>query len=119
MLHDTLMSIRFPSEDRWATAQHEGHLLMFYPRELREAVSTVHGVSDAVDCRRVVDLDSREVFEDALIFGAALVYNIKPGIPDAAVVGRLHKTERGAWMLKPHTPEELNAAEQWESENLA
>lgn len=128
MLHDVLMSARVPVEQeappdwaaasRWTTAQHEGHLLMFYPRELREAVSTIHGTSDAVDCRRVVDLDTQEVFTDALIFGTALTYNIKVGIPDAAVIGRLTKTERGAWMLTRHTPEELNTAQRWESENL-
>ena len=124
MLHDILMSARAPEEQnapqagRWTTAQHEGHLLVFYPSELREAVTTVHGTSDAVHCHRVVDLDTQEVFEGALIFGAALVYNIKVGVPDAAVIGRLNKTSKGAWVLTAHSPEELNTAQRWESENL-
>ena len=128
MLHDVLMSARAPEEQdappdwaatsRWTPAQHEGHLLMFYPAELREAVTTVHGTSDAVHCHRVVDLDTREVFEGALIFGAALTHNIKVGIPDAAVIGRLSKTSKGAWVLTRHSPEELGTAQQWESENL-
>lgn len=113
-----LMSTRFPSEERWTTAQHEGRLLLFYPSELRQGVKTSQGVTDAVHCRRVVDLDSGEVFEEALIFGAALVPNIKGAIPDNSVCGRLAKTEKGAWVLMPHSEEELHVAHKWETENI-
>lgn len=122
MLHDTLMSARAPEEQdppaRWTTAQHEGSLLLFYPSELREGVKTSQGVTDAVFCRRVVDLDAGQAFESALIFGAALVPNLKGAIPEAAVCGRLAKSEKGAWILVPHSQEELYAAQKWITENL-
>lgn len=119
MYHDTLMSAKVPSEDRWVTAQHEGKLILFFPSELRESVKTSHGVSDAVLCRQAVDLDSREVYEQALVFGVALVANIKGGIPEQPVLGRLFKSEKGAWVLAPHTEEELHSAQKWISENNA
>lgn len=129
MHHDTLMSAKLPLEeewpvarppsgDRWVTAQHEGSLLLFYPTELREGVKTSQGVSDAISCRRIVDLDSGDVFEGALVFGAALVPNLKGGLPDSPVCGRLIKSERGAWLLTPHSQEELYAAQKWITENL-
>lgn len=118
MYHDTLMSARFPSEDRWITAQHEGQLLLFYPSEVREGIKTSQGVSDAVFCRMVVDLDSGQTFEEALIFGAALVPNIRGGIPDSPVCGRLVKSEKGAWVLAPHSQEELYSAQKWITENI-
>lgn len=113
-----LMSARLPSEEqeRWVTAQHEGHLLLFYPSEKREGVKTSQGVSDAVHCRRIVDLDSGQVYQGALVFGAGLVPNIVGGIPDSAVCGRLAKSEKGAWVLTPHNQEELYAAQKWISE---
>lgn len=119
MYHDTLMSARIPEETgKWVTAQHEGRLLLFYPFEVREGIKTTMGVSDAAFCTRVVDLDTTEVFEGALIFGAALVPNLKGGIPDAAVCGRLTKSEKGAWVLMPHSQEELYVAQKWIQENL-
>lgn len=118
MYQDTLMSARLPSEEAWTTAEHEGRLLLFYPAEKREAVQTAHGTVDAVLCHRIVDLDSGQAYDDVLVFGTALVVNIADGIPDSAVCGRLTKTQRGAWMLAPHTQEELHAAEKWMRENL-
>jgi hypothetical protein len=116
------MSAKAPEEQappaRWTTAQHEGSLLLFFPSELREGIKTSQGVSDAVLCRRVVDLDAGQAYEAALIFGAALVPNIKGGIPDAPVCGRLLKSERGAWLLSPHSQEELYVAQKWITENL-
>lgn len=118
MYHDTLMSARLPSDDRWSPARNEGSLLLFYPSGMREGVKTSQGVSDALHCRRIVNLDDGRVFEDALIFGAALVPNVAGGAPDSAVLGRLKKSERGAWILAPHNQEELYLAEKWISENL-
>lgn len=118
MYHDALMSARLPSEDKWTTSQHEGRLLLFFPSEIREGIKTEHGASDAVLCRRVVDLDSGQTFEGALIFGAALVPNVKGAIPDASVCGRLAKSEKGAWILTPHNQEELYVAQKWIQENL-
>lgn len=119
MLHDTLMSVRFPSEDRWNTAKNEGSLLLFFPTELREGVKTSQGVSDAVACQRIANLDTGSVYTDALIFGAALVPNIAGGAPDSPVLGRLSKSSRGAWLLLPHTQEELYLAQKWIEENPA
>lgn len=118
MYTSMLMSARFPTEEQWRTAQHEGRLLLFFPEELREGVTTSQGTSDAVLCRRVVDLDAQEAYEDALIFGAALVPNIKPAIPSESVCGRLVKSEKGAWILTPHTQEDLYVAQKWIEENL-
>lgn len=123
MLHDTLMSAKVPEEQaspaRWTTAQHEGNLLLFFPSELREGVKTSQGVSDAVFCRRIVDLDAGQAYDSALVFGAALVPNIKGGVPESPVCGRLVKSERGAWLLAPHTQEELYVAQKWIEENIA
>lgn len=125
MFHDALMSARAPAEDddsggRWATAEHEGKLILFFPSELREAVKTSMGVSDAVACRVVVDLDAQTVYHNALIFGAALVPNIAGGVAaESPVLGRLTKTSRGAWMLAPHDETELHTALKWIEENNA
>lgn len=118
MLHDTLMSTRLPSDDRWVTAQNEGNLILFFPAELRTGVKTSQGETDAVACHRVVNLDTNTVYDTALIFGAALVPNISPAAPDSAVLGRLAKGDRGAWILLTHTQEELHAAQKWIEENL-
>lgn len=118
MYQNLLMSARLPSEEGWVTAEHEGRLLLFYPSEKREGVQTAHGVSDAILCLRVVDLDSGQTYDETLIFGSGLVANISIGIPEHAVCGRLTKSTRGAWILAPHNPEELLAAQTWISENL-
>lgn len=119
MYQDMLMSARIMSDDRWVTAENEGGLLLFFPAELRQGVKTSQGVTDAVLCRRIVNLDTQAVYHDALVFGAALVPNVSGGTPDGAVLGRLGKTERGAWVLHPHTQEELYTAENWIKENNA
>lgn len=119
MLHDTLMSVRFPSEEKWSAAHNEGKLLLFFPTEVREGVKTSQGESDAVACRRIANLDTLAVYEDALVFGAALVPNIAGGVPDNPVLGRLSKSSRGAWLLLPHTQEELYLAQKWIEENPA
>lgn len=126
MYHDTLMSARIPTETdkpssagRWTTAEHEGQLLLFFPSEMRENVKTSRGTTDAVACHRVVDLESGQVYEDTLIFGAALVLNLKGGADlQVPVCGRLAKSDKGAWVLKPHSQEELNVAHGWIQENI-
>jgi hypothetical protein len=115
--HDTLMSFRLPPDSTWSAAQNEGALIAFFPSEIRRAVDTAHGTKDAVNCRKVVNLDTGEVFHDVLVFGAALTVNIREGVPDNAVLGRLTKGARGAWFLAPHTPEELAQAHNWMTEN--
>lgn len=123
MVHDTLMSARLPTDVRWVTAQHEGRLLLFYPSELKKGIKTSAGTSDAVVCHRIVDLDTAEVFERAMVFGAALVPNLidpdAQAVDDRPVCGRLVKGDRGAWLLAPHTQEELYKAQEWIQENLA
>ncbi len=118
MLHDTLMRARLPSDDRWTAAGNEGALTLFFPAELRTGVTTKQGETDAVLCHRIVNLDTGQAFENSLVFGAALVPNISPAAPDSSVLGRLTKGDRGAWILLPHTQEELYQAQKWIEENL-
>lgn len=117
MLHDVLMSARAPSDTRWVTSENEGALLLFFPTEVRSGIKTSQGTADAVLCRRIANLDTGESYTEALVFGAALVPNIEPAAPDSAVLGRLEKSSRGAWVLQPHTPEELAVALTWMKEN--
>lgn len=119
MFQDMLMSARIMSDDRWVTAENEGGLLLFFPSEVRNGVKTSQGVSDAVLCHRIVNLDTGAVYENALVFGAALVPNVGPGAPGSAVLGRLAKTSRGAWVLDPHSQEDLYLAHHWMKENNA
>jgi hypothetical protein len=113
------MSARLPSDDRWSAAQNEGDLLLFFPSELRNGIKTSQGETDAVACRTIVNLEAGRVFTDALVFGAALVPNIAGGVPDRPVLGRLNKSDRGAWILLPHSQEELDKAHKWMMENPA
>lgn len=125
MLHDLLMSAKAPEGEppeapaRWVTAQHEGRLLLFYPTGIAEGIKTSQGVSDAVECSRIIDLDTGEIYRDARVFGVALLVNLKVAIPDQAVCGRLAKSSRGAWIIAPHSAEELDTAQKWISEDLA
>lgn len=119
MFHDMLMSARSPSDTRWVTSENEGSLLLFFPSEVRSGIDTKQGTADAVLCGQIVNLDTGDVYTEALVFGAALVPNIGPAAPDSAVLGRLTKSERGAWMLQPHGAEELAIAQNWIKENNA
>ena len=119
MFHDMLMSARLPADDRWVPAENEGALILFYPTELKEAVATSYGTSDAVLCKKIVNLDTGVTYEDTLVFGAGLVVNIREGIPDRMVLGRLGKTARGAWVLLAHTEEEAQLADRHTLEEIA
>ena len=119
MFHDMLMSARLPADDRWVPAENEGALILFYPTELKEAVATPHGTSDAVLCKKIVNLESGVTYEDVLVFGAGLVVNIREGVPDRMVLGRLGKTNRGAWVLLPHTEVETQLADRHTPEETA
>lgn len=102
----------------WRPADHKGSLLLFFPKEVREGVKVADRQADAVFCDRIVNLDTGSIIQDALVFGVALTVNIKGGIPDGAVLGRLGQgVPRGGnnppWLLLKHSDEELQKADQW------
>ena len=119
MLHDMLMSARLPADTKWVPAENEGALILFYPVEVKEAVTTSYGTSDAVLCEKIVNLDTGTVYEETLVFGAGLVVNIREGVPGRMVLGRLSKTSRGAWVLLPHNEEDEQLADRHTLEEIA
>jgi hypothetical protein len=95
-------------------AAHEGELLAFVsPTD--ELTNTAYGESTAARCAYVVNLDKLEVFEDVLLFGAALAPRLYEST-ETIVAGRLVKGEaqpgrNAPWLLEDPTDEELGVAE--------
>lgn len=111
--------------DDFNKADHEGKLLMFVEPEHRE-VDTEYGTAQTASCDYVVafeDDGTAEVFNDTLIFGAALapaVYNA--GTP--VVVGRLGKAATAkpgrsrAWILDDPSDDDLAIAQAFADKSL-
>lgn len=120
-----LMTLRLPDEEEqpagvpaWRAAPHEGHLVLFFPAEWREGEKTRYGEADAVLCHKVVDLDTGAVEDDVLVFGSALTINIKVGIPESMVLGRLGKGvavggNNPPWILSKYGDEDEAKFEEW------
>lgn len=106
--------------DKFTAAEHNDALLLFFPTELKRAIPTAHGESDAVSVR-VVNLDTGQVIDNGLIFATALVAQLKAAVPDGMVLGRLGQgvNSKGnpPWLLSPHTSEEVARAEAWLAAN--
>ena len=104
--------------DRWAPAEHEGHLTLFLaPIELEEDVETAHGKANAAAPRLIVCVTCDESWRDCLVFQKVLVRQLTTG-PDGDVVGRIGVGEakggRSApWLLEDATAEDVAAAERW------
>lgn len=106
------------ADDKWTAAEHNGHLLLFFPTEIRRGIKTSNGDADAVACSRVVNLQTGKILHNTLIFGTALVPNIGGGAPDGIVLGRLGQGEgkpgqSKPWILLPHDEAELRMAQDW------
>lgn len=107
--------------DKFEAANHNGHLLLFFPTTFRAAVKTSNGEADCVDTR-IVDLDTGQVLDDAKVWGKAMVPQLKGAVPDGMVLGRLAQGQGKAgnnppWILQPHTEQDVYRAEQWLSAN--
>ena len=97
-------------------AAHEDDLLAFVS-PTSELTNTTYGESTAARCVYVVALDQSEVFEDVLLFGAALAPRLYEST-ETIVVGLLVKGEaqpgrNAPWLLEDPTDEELAQAEQF------
>lgn len=107
-------------EDKFVAGNHKGHLLLFFPTKFQAQVATAHGESDAVGTK-IVDLDTGQVLENALIFATALVTQLKDAVPDGMVLGRLGQGENTKgnppWLLSPHNAQEIAVAEAYLAAN--
>lgn len=107
-------------EDKFVAGNHKGHLLLFFPTKFQSQVATAHGESDAVGTK-IVDLDTGQVLENALIFATALVTQLKDAVPDGMVLGRLGQGENTKgnppWLLSPHNAAEIAVAEAYLAAN--
>lgn len=97
----------------------KGKLFVFEPLEQEKAISTVHGVSDAVRANVWVILSKDgskfEEFEDTLVFPKALQGQLRKEIGKSLVVGRLTQGEKkpgknAPWLLADATDPDLKAA---------
>lgn len=107
-------------DDKIVWAESKGALLLFFPTELKTAVPTQHGESDAV-AAKVVRLNDGRVWENGLVFPTALVTQIKTAVPDGMVLGTLGQGENtkgnAPWLLLAHTAEDVAKAEAWLAAN--
>lgn len=107
-------------EDKFVAAQHAGALLLFFPTRFHSQIKTSNGETDAVSAR-IVNLNTGQVLEDSMIFGSALVPQLKAAVPDGMVLGVLgqgeNKKGNPPWLLFPHTEQQVQVAEQWLAAN--
>lgn len=107
--------------DKFEAARHNGHLVLFFPTRFEENIPTRNGAADAVTAK-IVDLDTGEVLDDAKVWGKAMVPQLKGGVPDGMVLGRLGQGEGKAgnnppWILHPHTEQDAARAEAYLAAN--
>jgi hypothetical protein len=100
---------------------HEGHLLAFVGITLEEGVSTVHGDADAVRVETLVCLDDPALFNDQMMFGAALVPRLSEAEGDI-ITGRLVKGEAKAgrnapWLLSDPDDDDMKQVDDFFDEN--
>jgi hypothetical protein len=103
--------------DKFTAAEHNGALLLFFPSSFRSDIPTQHGTADAVEAR-VVNLDTGQVMENTMIFGRALVGQLKgaAGTGDE-VLGRLGQGQNTKgnppWMLFSYSEQDYAKYEAW------
>lgn len=113
------------SGDRFDKERHEGDVCLFLEPEARD-IDSHFGTSTAAACDYVVALtdNGAVVYEDQLIFGAALAPAIyEPG--QRLVAGRLGRAKKAqagrnrAWILEPLTADEAAAVKDWAERNVS
>lgn len=106
--------------DKFTAAEHNGALLLFFPTDYRTDIPTQHGTADAVESK-IVNLDTGQVLENTMVFGRALVGQLKNAAPDGMVLGRLGQGQNTKgnppWMLFSHTEQDVARAEAWIAAN--
>jgi hypothetical protein len=106
--------------DKFAPAENNGALLLFFPTAFTAQIKTAHGEQDAVTAK-VVRLNDGRVYDNAMIFSTALVTQLKGAVPDGIVLGTLGQGENTKgnppWLLTPHTEEQVAQAEAWMAAN--
>lgn len=103
--------------DKFVAAEHNGALLLFFPSSYRQDIPTQHGTSDAVEAK-VVNLDTGQVLENTMIFGRALVGQLKGAANSGdEVLGRLGQgaNQKGnpPWMLFSYSEQDYAKYEAW------
>lgn len=108
-----------PGGGQWDKQFHLDHLHVFIANGgfSAEDVETSFGTSGAIKCDHIVCVGCREVIDDQLVFGAALVPRLD-GAESNIVVGRLGqglaKPGRSApWVLDDPTDDDLATAERF------
>lgn len=107
-------------EDKFTAAEHNGALLLFFPTEFRSQIPTTNGTTDAVQTK-IVNLNTGRVMNDSLVFGSALIPQLKAAVPDGMVLGVLgqgeNKKGNPPWLLFPHSEQHVQVAEAWLAAN--
>lgn len=107
-------------EDKFVAAEHNGQLLLFFPTRFHDQVKTSNGETDAVSAK-IVNLNTGRILQDSMIFGSALVPQLKAAVPDGMVLGILgqgeNKKGNPPWLLFPHNEDHVRAAEAWLAAN--
>lgn len=77
--------------DKVPVAELVGSLVLIYVRDYRQGITTVHGEKDAVACDvHVLDgPKGGEIFDNALLFQAALIGSLKPASGGDPVLARV------------------------------
>lgn len=108
--------------DKFVAAEHNGMLLLFFPTEFKSQVPTVNGATDAVGTK-IVNLDNGVVLNDTMVFGSALVPQLKGAVAEQGMVlGRLGQGQaKGGnnppWLLAPHEAQDVAKAEAYLAAN--
>ena len=102
--------------DQWKPKTHLGRLVMFTVDRMSEEITTDFGPATPIICSQIVVLDG--VFDDAFVFGAGMIPQLKPSAGGGKVLGRIGQREAkpgksGAWFIDVPTDADKDLARQW------
>mgnify|MGYP003626551190 FL=1 len=107
--------------DQWKPKTHLGRLVMFTVDRMSEEITTDFGPATPIICSQIVVLDGEDpgaVFDDAFVFGAGMIPQLKPSAGGGKVLGRIGQREAkpgksGAWFIDVPTDADKDLARQW------
>ncbi|TYB50252.1 hypothetical protein FXF51_56855 [Nonomuraea sp. PA05] len=101
-------------------ADHVGHLLLIYVRELRQGIVTTYGASDAISCDVVVLTNQRgpRCETGVLFFQKPLIGSLRNSIGKDPVLARLAQGtakpgQSAPYILNPYSEQDAAYATQW------
>ena len=111
--------------DQWKPKAHLGLLVMFTVDKMSDEITTDFGPATPIICSQIVVLDGDEpgaLFDDAFVFGAGMIPQLKPSTGGGKVLGRIGQREpkpgkSGAWFIDAATDADKDLARQWIAAN--